>query len=105
MHACLYAGLLVLCICIDKFSPTLIFRREFYFSDRNLKHDNYLRAHMDSNGFVPIEVLSQFPRIMSLAPNASAVAGAISGSKALEVQENRVRLRVGWQQYVAAKAT
>ena len=60
---------------------------------------------MDSNGFVPIEVLSQFPRIMSLAPNASAVAGAISGSKALEVQENRVRLRVGWQQYVAAKAT
>ena len=55
---------------------------------------------MDSNGFVAIAELAKFPRIMSLAPNASIVAEAISKSDKLEVQENRVRLRAGWDRYV-----
>ena len=60
---------------------------------------------MDSNGFVAIEELAKFPRIMSLAPNASIVAQAISKSGKLEVQKNRVRLRVGWERYVEPVAS
>lgn len=78
---------------------------EFYFSDGNLRHDKYLQSQMDSNGFVAIEALAQFPRIFSLNPNVDVVTQAIQDSQKLEVKGNLVRLRRGWQQYVDSEAS
>ncbi|KAF0903603.1 hypothetical protein E2562_028016 [Oryza meyeriana var. granulata] len=36
---------------------------EFYFSTNNLCHDTYLRRHMNDQGWVPIDLITQFNRV------------------------------------------
>ncbi|KAK3016589.1 hypothetical protein RJ639_005862 [Escallonia herrerae] len=43
--------------------PTLVVDQiDYYFSDTNLKDDNYLRSNMDDQGWVPIELIASFRR-------------------------------------------
>lgn len=52
-------------------SPTNLFeatRRqiEYYFSPTNLERDVYLRQLMDEEGFVPLEMIAKFPRMVQM---------------------------------------
>eukprot|EP00397_Hematodinium_sp_SG-2012_P003263 GEMP01003271.1.p1 GENE.GEMP01003271.1~~GEMP01003271.1.p1 ORF type:complete len:765 (-),score=137.83 GEMP01003271.1:1674-3968(-) len=59
---------------------------EFYFSDENLPRDVFLRSHMDSEGFVPAEVLVRFPKLVQLHVTRTLLLEASKGSELLDVK-------------------
>ncbi len=77
---------------------------EYYFSVTNLCRDNYLRERMDSQGFVPLLEIADFPRVKALAPTLDFVRCACESSEELEyvVDENveLIRARVNWDKFV-----
>ncbi|XP_020581955.1 la-related protein 1B-like [Phalaenopsis equestris] len=77
---------------------TLILKQiEYYFSADNLCKDLFLRSKMDSNGWVPINLIATFNRIKQLTDSTPFILDAIRPSNVLEVEGNRVRKRDGWQ--------
>lgn len=44
-----------------------VFDREYYFSEKNLEKDSYLRHHMDEAGWVDMNLICAFPRVKSLS--------------------------------------
>lgn len=59
---------------------------EYYFSDKNLTSDVYLRLKMDNLGFVPLSIFLNFPRIMCLTRDVNILAEAVEESNKLELQ-------------------
>ena len=76
----------------------------YYFSVENLCKDMYLRSHMDSQGFVFLELLAQFNRIKQLTNDMELIRSACHHSQIIEYVNidgiDRVRAREGWQQWV-----
>ena len=76
----------------------------YYFSVENLCKDMYLRSHMDSQGFVFLELLAQFNRIKQLTNDMDLIRWACQNSQTIEYVNvdgiDRVRAREGWQQWV-----
>ena len=76
----------------------------YYFSVENLCKDLYLRSHMDSQGFVFLELLAQFNRIKQLTNDMDLIRLACHHSQTIEYVNvdgiDRVRAREGWQQWV-----
>lgn len=87
--------------------PTEIIRQqiEFYFSEQNLATDKYLRRHMDSSGFVHLQVIAKFNRVTQLAQSTDEIRNAVSLSSILELCGagdgiERIRLRQGSEKYI-----
>lgn len=80
---------------------------EYYFSDLNLTGDTFLKAQMDAQGFVPLDVICSFPRIIKIATehNRNMVRQACADSKAIEFVfgdgQELIRVRGNWQKWVA----
>ena len=76
----------------------------YYFSVENLCKDMYLRSHMDSQGFVFLDLLAQFNRIKQLTNDMELIRQACLHSQTVEYVHvdgiDRVRAREGWQQWV-----
>jgi len=76
----------------------------YYFSVENLCKDMYLRSHMDSQGFVFLDLLAQFNRIKQLTNDMELIRFACHHSQTIEYVNvdgvDRVRAREGWQQWV-----
>ena len=76
----------------------------YYFSVENLCKDMYLRSHMDSQGFVFLELLAKFNRIKQLTNDMELIRLACHHSQTVEYVNvdgiDRVRARDGWQQWV-----
>lgn len=76
----------------------------YYFSVENLCKDMYLRSHMDSQGFVFLELLAKFNRIKQLTNDMELIRLACYHSQTVEYVNvdgiDRVRARDGWQQWV-----
>ncbi|KAL2832070.1 hypothetical protein BDW59DRAFT_115092 [Aspergillus cavernicola] len=78
---------------------------EYYFSVDNLCKDIYLRKHMDSQGFVALNVIAAFKRVKSLTEDFELLRHA---SRQLRVAEyyvgedgvDRLRPRERWEQWV-----
>jgi hypothetical protein len=51
---------------------------EFYLSKDNLLRDTFLRAQMDSEGFVPLAVIADFPRMKTITTDISVIKTALS---------------------------
>eukprot|EP00928_Gymnodinium_smaydae_P090319 TRINITY_DN74147_c0_g1_i1.p1 TRINITY_DN74147_c0_g1~~TRINITY_DN74147_c0_g1_i1.p1 ORF type:complete len:234 (+),score=36.98 TRINITY_DN74147_c0_g1_i1:37-702(+) len=69
---------------------------EYYFSAQNLKRDTYLRSLMDNEGWVSIEEINQFPRMIGFGLDAKSVAASVLGSTVVQVSWDEppcVRLR------------
>lgn len=66
---------------------------EFYFSDKNLVNDVFLKEHMDKDGWVSCELLKSFPKLKA---NSTATLEAIGKkaelSQTLETEEGKIRL-------------
>jgi len=76
---------------------------EYYFSVENLCKDMYLRKQMDEEGWVPLSVISQFHRLLSLTTDAKLLAESIEGSALLESKEDKIRRKDDWKTWIPAK--
>lgn len=85
--------------------PMLKSQIEYYFSIENLCKDMYLRARMDSQGFVPLHFISAFKRMRDLSPDLGLIRAVCEESIDVEyiVGEDdceRLRRREDWQKFV-----
>ncbi|KAL1918576.1 uncharacterized protein VTP21DRAFT_2598 [Calcarisporiella thermophila] len=69
---------------------------EYYFSIENLCKDIFLRGQMDSEGFVPLQLLASFNRVKQLSAEVSVLSDALQTSQVVEVRGDKVRRREGW---------
>ena len=80
----------------------------YYFSKENLVKDRYLKEHMDEEGFVPISLLSMFPKLVKMTSGLTAIERHDIVTRSLnltpdffEVRNNeKVRLRHNWRQWI-----
>lgn len=89
---------------------TLKAQIEYYFSTVNLPKDLFLREHMDTQGFVPLEVISEFSRVKAISQqNLQYVREACMDSEDVEFvlgdgKTELLRRREGWEMYVLPEA-
>ena len=58
---------------------------EFYLSRDNLQNDAYLVQQMDASLYVPVKVLANFPKIVSLTKEMNIILKAIKTSKEVQI--------------------
>jgi la-related protein 1 len=85
--------------------PLLTAQIEYYLSVDNLCKDVFLRKHMDSQGFVPFDLIAGFQRVKALAPDAEHIRMACEVSDKMdyiigEDSRERLRLRDLWDRFV-----
>lgn len=79
---------------------------EYYFSIENLAKDVHLRKHMDSQGFVPLQVIADFPRVKRFTQgDTDFVKAACMTSEDVDVRvgedgQERLRKRRDWENFV-----
>ncbi|KAG7376647.1 hypothetical protein PHYPSEUDO_012952 [Phytophthora pseudosyringae] len=75
---------------------------EFYFTSDNLVHDIFLRQHMDVDGFVPLAFVGSFQAVYSVHQDYDSLLETMKDSEAIELDEQneKIRLREGWQKWV-----
>ncbi|XP_009757102.1 la-related protein 1C-like [Nicotiana sylvestris] len=84
--------------------PSLVNQIEYYFSDANLVKDNFLRLKMDEEGWVPIKLIAEFPRVKSLTDkvqfdNIQFISYCLATSMLVEVQDEKIRRRDDWRKW------
>ncbi|MED6180789.1 hypothetical protein PIB30_013682 [Stylosanthes scabra] len=75
---------------------------EYYFSDANLVKDEYLRSNMDEQGWVPITLIANFPRVKNLTSNIQLILDSLRGSAIVEVQGDKLRRHNEWMRWLPA---
>ncbi|OWZ06733.1 hypothetical protein PHMEG_00020974 [Phytophthora megakarya] len=75
---------------------------EFYFTSDNLVRDIFLRQHMDVDGFVPLAFVGSFQAVYSVHQDYESLLEAMKHSDSVELDEQneKIRLREGWQKWV-----
>jgi len=75
---------------------------EYYFSVDNLCKDIYLRAKMDSEGYVPLGLVASFNKIRFLVRDRSALVEALRTSSIIEFSSEKqgLRRRNDWAQWL-----
>ena len=84
---------------------------EYYFSIDNLCKDLFLRKNMDSQGFVPLNVIAQFKRIKTLTDETMSmetlrfVCQQVKSVEYVQGEngEDKLRRRTGWEDFVLEK--
>lgn len=71
---------------------------EFYFSDKNMAKDDFLKNLRNAEGFVKLISLMKFARVEALTEQESDVTAALTSSTTLELDASRklVRRRLPW---------
>lgn len=80
---------------------------EYYFSIENLCKDMYLRARMDSQGFVPLHFVAAFKRVRSMSTDLAMIRAVCETSNEIDLvvgedELERVRRHDGWDKWVLA---
>jgi len=75
---------------------------EYYFSVDNLCRDIYFRKRMDLEGYVPLAVISNFPRVKSLSQDENFILDALENSTVLDLNssQDKIRLKREWNLWV-----
>nr|GMC56007.1 la-related protein 1C-like [Ipomoea batatas] len=55
---------------------------------------------MDSEGWVPINLIANFPRVKQLTNNVLFILNCLKTSKVVEVQGERIRRRDNWKKWI-----
>lgn len=63
---------------------------EYYFSEENLIKDNYMRLNMSSEGFLSIELISNFNKIKQFNVDIETITRAIEVSDKLDVVDRKI---------------
>lgn len=79
----------------DDLRHKIIKQVEYYFSDENLKTDNYLMNYVtkDKDGYVPISVIASFRKLKKLAPDRSLIVAALKDSSQLVLSSSKKNVR------------
>ncbi|ONK55849.1 uncharacterized protein A4U43_C10F1600 [Asparagus officinalis] len=93
---------------LDSLRAQLLHQIEYYFSDQNLSKDEFLRRHMDDQGWVPISVIARFNRVALLTNQLMQLTNNIQQfiletmrlSTVVEVQGEKIRRRNVWGNYL-----
>lgn len=85
--------------------PVLKSQVEYYFSIENLCKDVYLRARMDSQGFVPLHFIASFKRVRDLSADIAMVRAVCELSTEVDLvvgddDVERVRRSESWESFV-----
>ncbi|EEF52768.1 lupus la ribonucleoprotein, putative [Ricinus communis] len=81
--------------------PDILVRQiEYYFSDGNLVKDDFLKSNMDDQGWVPITLIASFNRVRKMTNDIHLVLDSLRTSTFLEVQDDKVRRRNDWTQWI-----
>ncbi|KAL7927429.1 hypothetical protein ACQKWADRAFT_3107 [Trichoderma austrokoningii] len=85
--------------------PVLKSQVEYYFSIENLCKDVYLRARMDSQGFVPLHFIASFKRVRDLSADIAMVRTVCELSTEVDLvigddDVERVRRSESWESFV-----
>ncbi|GMI97014.1 La related protein 1a [Hibiscus trionum] len=78
---------------------------EYYFSDENLLHDNYLISLMDDEGWVPISTIADFKRVKRMSTDIQFILDVLQSSSTVEVQGDKIRRRDEWSKWIRAGST
>lgn len=83
---------------------SLVTQIEYYFSDANLVKDDFLRVQMDEEGWVPVHLIANFPRVKKMTEKVQSdiiqfILYCLRGSTFVEVQDDKVRRRDGWRKW------
>ncbi|KAL9229605.1 hypothetical protein vseg_005055 [Gypsophila vaccaria] len=73
---------------------------DYYFSNENLVRDTFLRRQMDENGWVLVDVISNFNRVKSLTNDTFQILEAVRPSSVVEVQGDKIRRRDDWMRWI-----
>jgi len=71
----------------------LLYQLSWYLSAQNSKADSFLISQMDSEGFISLEVILNFPRIIQLKATADDIRKACERSAYIQVNENKIKNR------------
>ncbi|XP_077231593.1 uncharacterized protein LOC143864704 isoform X1 [Tasmannia lanceolata] len=80
---------------------SLLAQIEYYFSDRNLMEDSYLKGQMDNQGWVSVHLISEFKRVKHLTSDINLILDALRPSALVEVQGNKMRRRGDWNTWIS----
>lgn len=80
---------------------SIINQIEYYFSEANLVKDAFLRSKMDEQGWVPITLIADFPRVRQLTDSIPFILDCIKESNIVEVQGDKVRKCDDWMKWIA----
>jgi hypothetical protein len=67
---------------------------EYYFSVGNLCKDLFLRSHMDQDGWAPVELIGDFPRVRKYKASVKGIIEALKDSEVLEVDAAKKQVRL-----------
>jgi hypothetical protein len=65
----------------------------YYFSQENLQKDTFLVSQMDSDMFVPLKVVAQFPKVRALGANVDVIVSALEGAEEVELDKEGQRAK------------
>lgn len=66
---------------------------EYYFSVENLCKDIFFRTQMDSDGFVPLTLISGFNRLKAVTTDIELIRNSLVGSDKVELSDSQDRVR------------
>ncbi|KAJ6571838.1 hypothetical protein B0H19DRAFT_935815 [Mycena capillaripes] len=89
---------------IDRLRHEILSQLEFYLSPDNMATDLYLRKQMDSQGWVPIEMLASFKRVQAKTSDVNLVRDVLGLSEYAEIRGDWVRSTDGWEKFVLPTA-
>ncbi|CAO2833757.1 unnamed protein product [Amaranthus hypochondriacus] len=84
---------------------SIIKQIEYYFSDANLVKDEFLRSKMDEQGWVPIALIANFPKVRNLTDDVPYILDCLRDSTLVEVQGDKVRRFDEWMKWVVPQQT
>jgi len=77
----------------DTVGDQLRMQIEYYFSDANLSKDFFMRRKMDKDGWIPVELIANFRRVLTLGADVSQIIQALKTSEAVETSDDGLRMR------------
>ncbi|KAI6217804.1 La-related protein 1 [Aphelenchoides besseyi] len=77
----------------DEMKEILCKQIEYYFSVDNLQKDFFLRRRMDKQGFLPLSLISSFPRVSQVTRDLNVIAMALMDSEKVELDHTKQRVR------------
>jgi len=89
----------------DQLWSSIAGQLEYYFSINNLIKDMFLRKHMDSQGFVLLDVVANFPRMKRATQDIDLLQAVCKTSAVVQIRvgedgKERLRASQGWDKFL-----
>lgn len=66
---------------------------EYYFSDKNLERDMFIRRKMDADGYLAIAMIASFHRVQMLTQDLNLIIDSLLDSELVQLSDNHLKAR------------